>query len=141
MATQKQRETARKNVKKAQSGAREKRTISTDASWHALTAGPVRSSDILDGEGYDAREEKDGWTTSSYFENEWENVEVGSASSFTSLARLRCWFAFSWATVATPPSTDAGVERAPLALVRGPPASTIATVPPALSACACVNTR
>ena len=28
MATQKQRETARKNVKKAQSGAREKRTIS-----------------------------------------------------------------------------------------------------------------
>ena len=40
MATQKQRETARKNVKKAQTGARQKRTISNLSQRHALGARP-----------------------------------------------------------------------------------------------------
>ena len=46
MATQKQRETARKNVKKAQSGAREKRTIS-NLSKQTRPVGQKRRSAFL----------------------------------------------------------------------------------------------
>jgi alpha-L-rhamnosidase len=57
-----------------------KTTIATDPTWHATMSGPVRNSDLLDGETYDARSEKDGWTSPGYYESDWEPVEVGSDS-------------------------------------------------------------
>jgi alpha-L-rhamnosidase len=47
--------------------------IITDESWHAAI-GPILSSDIYDGETYDARLEHSGWSTADYPENDWQNV-------------------------------------------------------------------
>jgi alpha-L-rhamnosidase len=58
----------------------EKKTIASDGSWHALLASPIQSSDLLDGEAYDARAEKDGWSSPGFFEVGWDPVEVGSDS-------------------------------------------------------------
>lgn len=49
--------------------------IVTDGTWKATT-GPILRSDIYDGERYDARLEKPGWTTSEYDDNEWSDVTV-----------------------------------------------------------------
>lgn len=44
-------------------------SVVTDGSWRCTTEGPVRVSDILDGEIYDARREMPGWDTTSYSES------------------------------------------------------------------------
>ena len=49
--------------------------IGTDASWKAST-GPILMSDIYDGEVYDARLEKDGWSRPGYDDAEWQGVLV-----------------------------------------------------------------
>ncbi|WP_129717457.1 alpha-L-rhamnosidase N-terminal domain-containing protein [Pedobacter sp. SYP-B3415] len=55
-------------------GSRE--TIISDESWKS-TGGPIRSSDIYDGETYDAREELPGWDDISFSESErWQPVQV-----------------------------------------------------------------
>jgi len=49
--------------------------IASDGSWKAAT-GPVLLSDIYDGETYDARLEKRGWSTAGYDDNGWPGVTV-----------------------------------------------------------------
>lgn len=47
----------------------------TDDKWLAAT-GPIRSSDIYDGESYDARLERPGWANAGYGEEDWTRVRV-----------------------------------------------------------------
>ncbi len=49
--------------------------IVTDETWRAAT-GPILASDIYDGETYDARLERDGWTNANYRDNDWKSVRV-----------------------------------------------------------------
>ncbi len=50
-------------------------TIVTDGSWKSST-GPVRASDIYNGETYDARLEDPAWKRPGYDEKEWQGVRV-----------------------------------------------------------------
>lgn len=50
-------------------------TVGTDESWKAST-GPILMSDIYDGETYDARMEKDGWSSPGYDDSGWSDVTV-----------------------------------------------------------------
>jgi alpha-L-rhamnosidase len=47
----------------------------TDETWRA-TSGPIRASDIYDGETYDAREERSGWSTAEYVDRDWSGVQT-----------------------------------------------------------------
>lgn len=49
--------------------------IGSDGSWKATT-GPILFSDIYDGEKYDARLEKQGWTKSGFDDKDWSGVTV-----------------------------------------------------------------
>jgi alpha-L-rhamnosidase len=49
--------------------------ISTDRTWKAMT-GPILKSDIYDGELYDARLEKDGWSKAGFDDSKWAGVTV-----------------------------------------------------------------
>jgi hypothetical protein len=50
-------------------------TIGSDAGWKAST-GPILMSEIYHGETYDARREKDGWTTAGFNDGAWSGVRV-----------------------------------------------------------------
>ncbi|MFC1558864.1 family 78 glycoside hydrolase catalytic domain [candidate division KSB1 bacterium] len=50
-------------------------SVVSDETWKSST-GPIRSSDIYNGELYDAREEKTGWTTVKYNDKDWFGVNV-----------------------------------------------------------------
>ncbi|RLD11325.1 MAG: alpha-L-rhamnosidase [Chlamydiae bacterium] len=50
-------------------------TIVTDSSWKSST-GPILSSDIYNGEIYDARLEKDGWCNVNFDDSDWNKVET-----------------------------------------------------------------
>jgi alpha-L-rhamnosidase len=52
-----------------------KELIGTDGSWKAST-GPILYSDIYNGEHYDARLEKDGWSTAQFDDGSWSDVSV-----------------------------------------------------------------
>lgn len=53
-----------------------KESINTDESWKTAY-GPILASDIYDGETYDARQEKTGWTATGYAEGStWANVRI-----------------------------------------------------------------
>src|SRR5581483_4269909 len=47
--------------------------IITDETWRAAP-GPILSSDIYDGETYDARLERVGWSNAGYDDNDWKAV-------------------------------------------------------------------
>jgi alpha-L-rhamnosidase len=49
--------------------------IGTDENWRAST-GPILSSDIYNGETYDARLERSGWSTANYDDRDWNGVTV-----------------------------------------------------------------
>jgi alpha-L-rhamnosidase len=49
--------------------------IGTDRSWKSAT-GPILSSDIYNGETYDARLERPGWNMASYDDRDWKGVVV-----------------------------------------------------------------
>ena len=51
------------------------RTIVTDASWRSAP-GPILASNILDGETYDARLERAGWSAPSHDDGDWAPVSV-----------------------------------------------------------------
>lgn len=53
-----------------------KETICTDNSWRSAT-GPILSSDILNGETYDARLELEGWDRPGAEDGHWSGVRVG----------------------------------------------------------------
>ena len=50
-------------------------TVVTDETWKAST-GPILTSDIYNGETYDARLEKPGWSQATYDDTEWKGVTV-----------------------------------------------------------------
>jgi alpha-L-rhamnosidase len=49
-------------------------TISTDDRWRSTLNGPVRWSDLLDGEGYDTRREMPGWDKAGFDDHSWSRV-------------------------------------------------------------------
>ncbi len=49
--------------------------IVTDETWHAAQ-GPIRASDLYDGETYDARLERPGWSAPGYDDSDWAGVRV-----------------------------------------------------------------
>jgi alpha-L-rhamnosidase len=53
-------------------------TVVSDDSWKSST-GAIRSSEIYNGELYDAREEKSGWTTTSFNDQGWSSVRLKEA--------------------------------------------------------------
>lgn len=56
-----------------------RQTIVSDSSWRANT-GPLRFSSIYDGESYDARLERDGWTQAGYDDSDWKGVRPAEYS-------------------------------------------------------------
>ena len=50
-------------------------TILTDSTWKAST-GPIVFDGLRNGETYDAREEKPGWTAAEYSDAEWSPVQI-----------------------------------------------------------------
>ncbi|WP_298763444.1 family 78 glycoside hydrolase catalytic domain [uncultured Polaribacter sp.] len=53
-----------------------KKTILSDDSWKATTNGPIRLSEIYDGETYDANLEMPNWQTASFNDNNWASVNT-----------------------------------------------------------------
>ena len=51
--------------------------VATDQSWKATT-GPILMSEIYHGETYDARLEKEGWTTAGFSDSQWSGVKVAN---------------------------------------------------------------
>jgi alpha-L-rhamnosidase len=49
--------------------------VGTDATWRAAR-GPILSSEIYDGETYDARLERDGWSQAGYDDRDWAGVRT-----------------------------------------------------------------
>jgi len=49
-------------------------TIGTDGKWRSTLDGPVRWSDLLDGEGYDCRREMPGWDQPGFDDHSWQPV-------------------------------------------------------------------
>jgi len=49
-------------------------TVASDVSWRGTREGPLRSSDILMGEIYDARLERPGWDRPGFDDSGWETV-------------------------------------------------------------------
>lgn len=47
-------------------------TICTDDLWRSTLDGPVRWSDLLDGEGYDCRREMPGWDQAGFDDHSWQ---------------------------------------------------------------------
>lgn len=52
-------------------------TFGTDDTWTCST-GPILASDIYNGANYDARLEKQGWTTASFDDSDWKGVNIQS---------------------------------------------------------------
>ena len=52
-----------------------RQTIVTDESWKTATS-PVLQNDLLQGESYDARLERDGWSSGKYDDETWTKVEI-----------------------------------------------------------------
>ncbi len=49
-------------------------TINSDGQWRTTLDGPVRWSDLLDGEGYDCRREMPGWDKPGFDDHAWQTV-------------------------------------------------------------------
>lgn len=49
-------------------------TLGTDGQWRSTLDGPVRWSDLLDGEGYDCRRELAGWDQPGFDDHAWKPV-------------------------------------------------------------------
>jgi len=60
-------------------------TVGTDGTWKSAT-GPIRASDIYNGETYDARLERPGWSAPGYDDKGWEAVRVVEAPKGTLVA-------------------------------------------------------
>lgn len=54
----------------------ETESIVTDASWRVTREGPIRASDLLDGEIYDARREMPGWDVASFDDKAWTKADA-----------------------------------------------------------------
>ncbi len=85
--------------------------IVTDTTWHAAT-GPVLAGDIYDGERYDARLQRPGWTLPGYNDQDWAGVR---------------FVARDLATLVAPsgPPVRRFEEIAPVAIFRSPSGRTL----------------
>ncbi len=54
----------------------ERMTINSDGQWRSTLNGPVRWSDLLDGEGYDSRRAMPGWDKAGFDDHDWMPVWV-----------------------------------------------------------------
>jgi alpha-L-rhamnosidase len=52
--------------------------IGTDENWKASFGGPILMSEIYDGETYDARREKPGWSMPGFADSNWSSVPVAA---------------------------------------------------------------
>jgi alpha-L-rhamnosidase len=59
--------------------------VTSDSAWKAAT-GPILSSDIYNGEVYDARRERAGWANAGYDDRDWTRVAVDGAPADTLVA-------------------------------------------------------
>jgi alpha-L-rhamnosidase len=66
-----------------------KEVIISDASWKGTTNGPIRVSEIYDGEIYDANLEMPNWTTNNFNDTNWESVSAFPISDDISLEPKR----------------------------------------------------
>jgi alpha-L-rhamnosidase len=55
-----------------------KERVVTDESWRTTREGPIRSSDILDGEEYDGRRETPGWDAPGLDDKSWRAADVAA---------------------------------------------------------------
>ena len=62
-------------------------TIVSDGSWKSAT-GPILSSDIYNGETYDARLERRGWADAAYDDHGWSAVNIVPASKDVLVAQI-----------------------------------------------------
>lgn len=65
-----------------------RQTIASDASWRATLDGPIRSSDIFDGETYDARREMPGWDLPGFSESGWRPAALAPGSGPEKIAEV-----------------------------------------------------
>jgi alpha-L-rhamnosidase len=63
--------------------------VHSDASWRFTDKGPIRSSDLIQGEDYDARMEIPGWSTPAYDDSGWSHVETWTAPAGLRLVAKR----------------------------------------------------
>lgn len=61
--------------------------INTDESWRFTDKGPIRASDIIQGEDYDARMEIPGWSAPGFDDRKWLMVETWDATAFTIVSK------------------------------------------------------
>ncbi|MBM3495356.1 MAG: hypothetical protein FJX72_13700, partial [Armatimonadetes bacterium] len=61
--------------------------LTTDGSWRVTTDGPIRSSDILDGEVYDARKELPGWDRNGFDDTGWAAASVTTHPTLATVAQ------------------------------------------------------
>jgi alpha-L-rhamnosidase len=51
--------------------------VGTDTTWKWARSGPIRSSDLLDGENYDSHIEARGWNYPKFIDEDWRPVVIG----------------------------------------------------------------
>ena len=61
--------------------------VVTDESWRTSREGPIRGSDILDGETYDARREMPGWDAPGFDDKRWQPGDLPSNIKTTLVAQ------------------------------------------------------
>ena len=55
--------------------------IVTDSSWRVTRDGPIRSSDLLNGEEFDARREMPGWDAPGFVDSRWSSADLAAGVS------------------------------------------------------------
>lgn len=63
----------------------EKMNVSSDGTWSCSTDGPIRMTDIYNGETYDARMEQVNWTTVAFKDDTWKPVKVNDSLAYQRL--------------------------------------------------------
>lgn len=62
--------------------------VTTDQSWKATTAGPIRWNNVYDGECYDARREMPGWASTQFDDTAWTVAETVAAPAGKPVAQM-----------------------------------------------------
>lgn len=65
-----------------------KMVVVSDGSWRSSMDGPIRTSDILNGEYYDARQEMPGWDRTGFDDTDWNSVTVDNTSNINLVAQM-----------------------------------------------------
>ncbi|MGB7849227.1 MAG: family 78 glycoside hydrolase catalytic domain, partial [Candidatus Acidiferrum sp.] len=98
--------------------------VGSDEKWKAST-GAVLQSDIYDGETYDARMEKSGWSTAGYDDKEWEGVTVMGEPKSAGMKASATSAALPVLVAMTGPAVKKMDEIRPVKVLRTPAAETV----------------